>query len=414
MTDMTAPRRWEDPPRLPTTHYVDNRIYTDPAIFAAEQAQLFAGGWKLVCHESELPQPGDYRVFRVAGRPIVVVRGEDGEIRSFYNTCAHRGAELVRDLRGNLARTGFRCFYHLWAYDLEGRNTHMTRPVGYEGCGLKNEDYGLRPVRTGRAAGLVFVSLNNDVEPIETYLDGMFGRINEHLGAAEFEVFHHHSAVINTNWKFWNENNTEVYHEFLHILNRKTMVLQPDYHKRRWALYKNGHASPDHVYSHYEAVGLESRSENLLPGMRPSGLLALGVFPDVLIIFRATVLRIDTMTPLSPGRTLVEWRGLGLKSDSPEVREMRLRQHNQVWGPAGRNLAEDIAAVESQQRNVENGASRYGIIAREENLGPHDDCNLRAYYQEWGRRVGRWAHDIDLPRGPTPAEREHAPKVAHG
>lgn len=413
MSETPAPRRWEDAPHLPTTHYVDNRVYTDPAVFADEQARLFAGGWKLVCHQSELPEAADYRVFKVAGRPIVVVRGENGEIRSFYNSCAHRGAELVRDLRGNLGKAGFRCFYHLWGYDLKGRNIRMTRPEGY--CGLNSDDYGLRRVRTECAAGLVFVSLKEEVEPLETYLDGMLGHVNEHVGGVEYEVFHHHSAVVNSNWKLWNENNTEVYHEFLHILNRKTMVMQPGYHDRRWSLYRNGHACPDHVVSNYEVFGLESRAENLLPGMRPNSVLALGVFPDVLIILRSTVMRIDTMTPLSPDRTLVEWRGLAPKRDTPEVREMRLRQHNQVWGPAGRNLAEDIAAVESQQRNVARQAARYTIIAREENRGPHDDCNLRAYYQEWGRRVGRWAHDIDAPRGPAAAPLpEPAPRVAHG
>jgi len=413
MSESAMPRRWEDPPKLPTTHYLDSRIYTDPAVFEAEQVHLFAGGWKLVCHESELPQAGDYRVFKVAGRSIVTVRGENGDVRSFYNVCAHRGAELVRDLRGNLGR-GFRCFYHLWTYDLQGRNTRMTRPEGYESCGLKSADVSLRRVRTECAAGLVFVSLRDDVEPLASYLDGMLGRINEHLGAAEYEVFHYHSAVINANWKFWNENNTEVYHEFLHILNRKTMVVQPGYHDRRWTNYKNGHASPGAVYSNYEAVGLESRSENLLPGIHPGGLLPLAVFPDVLIIFRATVLRIDTVTPLSPERTLVEWRGLALKGDSAEVRDMRLRHHNQVWGPAGRNLAEDIAAVESQQRNVASGASRYCIIAREEDSRPHDDCNMRAYYREWGRRVGRWAHDIDRPRALTTEESKPEPRIAHG
>jgi methanesulfonate monooxygenase large subunit len=107
------------------------------------------------------------------------------------------------------------------------------------------------------------------------------------------------------------------------------------------------------------------------------------------------------MTPLAPDRTLLEWRGLGLKSDTPEVRAMRLRQHNQVWGPAGRNLAEDVAAVESQHRNAMSGASRYSIIAREEDGRPHDDCFFRAYYQEWGRRIGRWPHDLDAKREPA-------------
>ena len=50
--------RWETPPSLPNTHYVDNRIFTDEGVFADEQARIFAGGWKLICHESELPDNG--------------------------------------------------------------------------------------------------------------------------------------------------------------------------------------------------------------------------------------------------------------------------------------------------------------------------------------------------------------------
>jgi methanesulfonate monooxygenase large subunit len=317
----------------------------------------------------------------------------------------------VRDVRGNLE--GFRCFYHLWAYDLEGRNVSMTRPQGYQRCGLRSEDASLRAVRTDSALGLVFVSLDDDVESLTDYLGGMLPELSKHLGSVELEVFHHHSAVIQANWKFWNDNNTEVYHEYLHVLNRKTMVAQPGYHDRRWRIYPNGHGTAGEVVTNYAVFGLESRAENLFPGLRPNGLIAYALFPDVLLIMRSTVMRIDTMTPLAPDRTLVEWRGLGLKGDTEEVRAMRLRQHNQVWGPAGRNLAEDVAAVESQQRNVMSGASSYSIIAREEDQRPHDDCFFRNYYQEWGRRVGRWPHDLDAPRDAAraPASRERA---AHG
>jgi phenylpropionate dioxygenase-like ring-hydroxylating dioxygenase large terminal subunit len=237
-----------------------------------------------------------------------------------------------------------------------------------------------------------------DVEPLTSYLAGILPELNKHLGSVELEVFHYHSAVIQANWKFWNDNNTEVYHEYLHILNRKTMVAQPGYHDRHWKIYPNGHGTAGEVVTNYAIFGLEGRAENLFPGLGPNALIAYGLFPDVLLIVRSTVMRIDTMTPLAPDRTLVEWRGLGLKTDTAEVREMRLRQHNQVWGPAGRNLAEDIAAVESQQRNVMSGASRYSIIAREEDQRPHDDCFFRSYYQEWGRRIGRWPHDVDAQR----------------
>jgi methanesulfonate monooxygenase large subunit len=94
---------------------------------------------------------------------------------------------------------------------------------------------------------------------------------------------------------------------------------------------------------------------------------------------------------------MLECRGLGRKTDTPEERSQRIRQHNQVWGPSGRNLPEDIWAVETQWQNIVTGASRYSIIAREEDWGPMDDATLRSFYDAWGRRIGCHAHDIDAP-----------------
>ena len=59
------------------------------------------------------------------------------------------------------------------------------------------------------------------------------------------------------------------------------------------------------------------------------------------------------------------------------------------WGPAGRNLPEDIIAVEAQWECMDADVVRYSILAREEDLNPTDDANLRAYYQEWGRLMDR-------------------------
>ena len=139
-----------------------------------------------------------------------------------------------------------------------------------------------------------------------------------------------------------------------------------------------------------------------MPGMQPDALLVMLLFPDVMINVRATVMRLDTITPVAPDRTIVEWRGLGLKSDDEKQRQIRTRHHNQVWGPAGRNLPEDISAVEAQQSSMANGAFRYSIYAREEELRPHDDSNLRSFYQEWGRRTGRWPHDSGANREKEP------------
>ena len=342
--------RWEEPPPLPSSHYVDNRLFTDTVLFEEERERIFAGGWKLVCHESEVPDPGSYRSFTLADRPLLVVRGLDGEIRTFFNICAHRGAPLARDEKRHLRKTGMQCFYHLWTYDLEGHCTGITRPVGYEAVGLSRKDISLRPVRTSVLGGLIFVSIKDDVEPLEQFLGPMADHIRLHFPDGQpLEVFHYHRAEFRANWKLWVDNNSEQYHEFLHVLNRKTGLAQPDYHERRWHLYPNSHNVIDQGAMNYGNIGLEGRTEGLMPGLQPDALLVMLLFPDVMINVRATVMRIDTITPLAPDRTIVEWRGLGLKADSEEERARRIRQHNQVWGtrgpqPAGRHCCCGIAA----------------------------------------------------------------------
>ena len=384
--------RWENPPSLPPTHYVDNRIFTDPEIFVEERDRIFAGVWKLVCHESELPEAGSYRALTLGGRPIIVIKGHDKEIRTFFNICPHRGAPLVRDEQG-IFRKRIQCFYHLWTYDLEGNCTGITRPVGYEPVGISKENFGLRPVRTELIGGLVFVSIENDVEPLEKFLGPMADHIRLHFPEDKpLEVFHYHRSEIQCNWKLWVDNNSEQYHEFLHVLNRKTGLAQPDYHERRWHLYPNCHNVIDQAAMNYGKAGLEARNKGLMPGMQPDALLVMLLFPDVMVNVRATVMRIDTITPVAPDRTIVEWRGLGLKSDNDEQREIRTRHHNQVWGPLGRNLYEDAFAVECVEEANRKGAANYGIIARHEEQQTQDDIMMRTFYKEWSRLMGRPSH----------------------
>lgn len=385
-------------PDLPATHYVDARIHTDPDIFIRERERIFASTWKLVCHVSELPEAGSFRTANVAGVDLVVLRGEDHRIRAFYNACPHRGAKLVRGEHGALGKR-IQCFYHLWTFNFDGDCTGITRPQGYERSGISKADVRLRPVRTEVVFGLVFVSLNDEVEGLETFLGPMLEPMRTHLGCGDMEVFHYHRAHIHANWKLWVDNNSEQYHEFLHVLNRKTGMAHPSYHKRRWRLHPNGHSVISQGTITYGGMGLDARKDHLLPGMKPDGMVVALLFPDVMINVRATVMRIDTITPLEPGLTLVEWRGLGLSSDSPEVRDRRISHHNQVWGPAGRNLPEDVEAVESQWSNMASGAHRWSILAREEDLRPQDDANLRAFYREWGRRVGCVPSDSTLVSG---------------
>lgn len=308
-------------PQLPETHFLDNRIFTDPAIFRDEQESIFAKAWQFVCHESEVEKPGDFRCARIAGKPLFLVRVEDGVVRGFHNVCRHRAAEVVREDSGN-ARS-FTCFYHHWNYALDGSLRSVSKPAGYEAVKLNQKELGLVPVRCETLGGLIFVSLDDTVEPLGEFLGGITKGFLEPLGSAPMEVFHFHKALLRTNWKLWQDNNSERYHSMLHASNRRTLPwvlgktspmklrIFPNGHSGYWS--DGGVAEVD-----YDRGGYTGISGAPLPGMRENEMRVVNLFPDLMINIRSNVVRLDRMVPLEPGLTLVEWRGLGVKGDSEE------------------------------------------------------------------------------------------------
>src|SRR5262249_23487226 len=98
---------------------VDRRIYTDPAIFELEMERVFARAWLFLCHESQIPEPGDFFQSVMGRDNVLVVRQKSGSIKAMLNTCAHRGNAVCRAEEGN-ARS-FLCTYHGWSYGIDGR-----------------------------------------------------------------------------------------------------------------------------------------------------------------------------------------------------------------------------------------------------------------------------------------------------
>ena len=70
------------------------RYYVDPAIYGEEQERIFARRWVCAGRAAELDAPGAYVVRSIAGESVLVVRGQDGVARAFYNVCRHRGTRL--------------------------------------------------------------------------------------------------------------------------------------------------------------------------------------------------------------------------------------------------------------------------------------------------------------------------------
>lgn len=181
-------------------------FYTDPAIFDAEYDRFLKRHWLLAGHVSELPARGDYIVIEVANASVLVVRGQDGELRAMHNVCRHRGARICTEARGS-ARS-LTCRYHAWSYRLDGSLQawrHMPE-------GLRKEDFGLIPCGVALFEGLIFISLDTDSAP---NFEMLMGHLRPHWSRYELSncrVAHSETYAVEANWKLGVENNLECYH----------------------------------------------------------------------------------------------------------------------------------------------------------------------------------------------------------
>jgi methanesulfonate monooxygenase large subunit len=380
--------QWATPLKLPHDHYVSAQVYSDPDLYLEEQEKIFRKTWRFACHESEVPALGDYRTLTWAGMPLVVIRGVDDRIRGFVNTCSHRSALVARGPSGN-AKT-LTCFFHLWQYDTKGACVSMTRDLGYRQEGPRKEEMGLRAVRTALRFGMVFINLDDKAPSFDEFAGDALAMVEEVMGQKPLEVYHYHEARIRANWKQWHETNMEDYHNWGHAANRITGMQAKGHFERKWKLYPNGHGTIEPMkidYARYK--GWQDRQQNTLPGLAPGEFRVVDLFPNTTIIVRATCIRIDTSTPMGPGETLLEHRGLGVKGESTEERAARIRDHNQFWGPFGRNLVEDVIFVEAVEECNRNGAAQYSVLARHEDLRAQDDAVMRHFHGEWSTLMGR-------------------------
>lgn len=391
----------------PSLSFVDSRIYSERDIFDEEVKKIWRKTWLLVAHESELPEPLDFRTTSIANEPVAIVRGEDGVVRAFLNVCPHRGAVLLREPAGNLrdanpsgAPKRITCMFHAWSFDAKGNCLSIPRRnAGYQErlqCSQANLHQLSCEVAYG---GFVWATLDPNPVPLRESIGKAFDALGPHLEAEPLEVFHHHKAIIRTNYKLWHETNSEFYHDYMHHFNRVTSMQQKGYHERYYETFPGGHATVSSMevkytaYEHEQVHLAESRDLSF-PGLERNGWKLIDLFPGITLNLRGSALRVDTATPLAEDRVLIEFRGLGLKRDNAEERERRVRDHNTIWGPFGRNLPEDLLGVTQQGLGMWPGSEGlHSLHGREENSRIHDEVGVRHYYSEWSKRLGCSASD---------------------
>jgi methanesulfonate monooxygenase large subunit len=279
--------------------------------------------WHLACHESELPNPYDFRTYRhPGGTPLVIVRGEDGKIRTFYNICPHRGNLIVYEPSGS--SKCLTCIFHQWAFNGHGDCVDIPREKeGYQDRVCKG-DVALKEVRTEVAyGGFVWVNLDDNCEPLSSFIGEALDYMLPELTAEPMETFWYYQATLNTNYKLIHDTNSEFYHDYLHIYNRITGMLDPKsgYFQRKYTAYPNGHATVGSMNVNYGAYAGSSHSTDLgWPHLPPKGRKLVDLFPAITLNLRTSVLRIESCIPLAPDRVLLEFRA-GQVRELLEIRE---------------------------------------------------------------------------------------------
>jgi anthranilate 1,2-dioxygenase large subunit len=359
-------------------------IFQDRDIYDAEQQRIFQGpAWNYLCISVEVKNTGDFVTTFVGDVSVIVARDSDGELYAFENRCAHRGALIALEQRGNTK--AFTCVYHAWSYDRQGNLKEVAFKDGIKGKGGMGlsfcmEQHNPRKLRVAEAFGIVFGSFSNDVPPLEEYLgEEIYSRIGRVMGGRTPVILGRYTQALPNNWKLYIENVKDSYHaSILHLffttfeLNRlsQTGGIIVDATGGHHVSFSAIDPTPTKNNA-YAEQNLRSDSEFTLAD--PSLLQSFKEFPDnvtlqILSVFPTFILQqiqnaiaLRQVVPRGVERTDLHWTLLGFAEDTPEQRLIRLKQANLV-GPAGYISMEDGCVGGFVQRGIVGAPGEQSII----------------------------------------------------
>jgi p-cumate 2,3-dioxygenase alpha subunit len=401
----------DDPRR--GTFRVHRSVMDSPGLLQLEWERIFERVWLYVGHDSEIERPGEFRRRTLARRPVLFVRGSDGQVRTLLNVCRHRGAMLCRESEGTAPT--FQCFYHAWTYNNCGELIGVPDEAGY-GPGFDRAEMALaEPPRQDSYRGFHFVSFNPHVEPLIDYLAGAREYIDMVLDQAEDGmrvIAGTHKQVARAHWKLLMDNFIDPLHvPVLHQTYLAYMGKSGGTARRVNGTARalgNGHAVTESFASYgrpvarwYPLFGEEARPEIearraqliALHGEERATRMAdnlrlLRIFPN-LLIQDVTGITIRTVWPTAVDETeMIAWE-LAPREESGEQLHRRLQNFLAFLGPAGFGIPDDVEAVESCQSTVpakEIEWQDYSRAMADDAAGvAPDTCDLqhRAFWRQW-------------------------------
>ena len=192
-----------------------NAAYISADFARFERDRVLARTWTCIGFGKDIPRPGDAKPYSLMGLPLIMVRRRDNTIAVFHNVCSHRGVMLVE--KACNVQGSFRCPYHAWVYDLEGKliaTPNIGGPKQHSCDGFDKSQHGLKEVRSALFWDMVFVNVSGDAVDFSTFSKPL----RERWGDFDMSEIRHGGAdsslqlTVNCNWKLAVENYCEAYH----------------------------------------------------------------------------------------------------------------------------------------------------------------------------------------------------------
>jgi len=386
---MNAPASIDRPLRWPAAGETQApyRVYADPDLYAQEQERIFRGPvWSFLGLAAEVPNAGDFKATFVGDTPVVLTRDAKGALHCWVNRCAHRGALVCRELRGNVGENGTHtCVYHQWAYDAGGNLVGVPFRKGLGGKGGYPADFdlaahGLQRLRVDQVGEMVFGSFDAAAPALRDYLGAEHCANIERLLGRPITILGHARQHFSGNWKLYAENSRDSYHGgLLHLFYPTFGIYRQG--QRGWVhlsdnklhqLLQVCKPADDQSIEHYQQASsrkADAQAQLEAPEMlrwmpELGGEVALTIhsmFPNVVLQQISNTLAVRQIQTKGIDATELVWTFYGFTDDSPELTAHRLKQHNMV-GPAGYISMEDGEAVNICQQGIAGSLDETSII----------------------------------------------------